>query len=505
MLTAQKLHIAYLALEFGLDERLPIYAGGLGVLAGDVVLQAQKDGICLTAVGLRYNLSTEQLTACGFALISQTVTIEVGSEEVLVRAWEKKFGSATLLLLDPEGERGSLYDPDNGVFFRQQIILGIGAVRLLGQLGILIDVYHLNEGHTAMAVLELRRLQSPARIVATKHTILSGAGRYLKKDELFSALSSYFEKYQLNGEEIFQSGTHEKHPEAFSTTKFLLKSASKASAVSKLHATCEQKTHPESNLVAVTNGVCKWRWQIPQLALTPLDTMSNEQLWTNHLRYKQLLLEQIREKTAIQFFSDRLTIVWARRLVDYKRPQLIFNDVTRLAKIMTQSNSPVQLIIAGKVNPNTEEGRAILAAIKDAVATPELRDRVVFWPSYDLAVARYLVSGADVWLNTPKLGFEACGTSGMKAGLNGVLQFSVADGWYPEVNWENVGWTLPEESIEKRVYEILENEIIPAYYNRDKLGLSQQWVERMRRTIAVVQKNYTTGRMLNDYFEKLYR
>ena len=201
---------------------------------------------------------------------------------------------------------------------------------------------------------------------------------------------------------------------------------------------------------------------------------------------------------------DFLTLVWARRITSYKRPLLIFSDLQRLSKLLNNPDRPVQIIIAGKIKEGDPEGLELENQITYFCQNPQLAKRIIFCPTYCLPIARKLVTGADVWLSTPEIGKEACSTSGMKSGLNGVLQLSTNDGWVTEVDWNHFGWIIPENNVSQNLYAILENEVIPLYYDRNKNRLPEKWVERMRQTRKLIQAKYTTARMLKEYQNKLY-
>ncbi|OGD01132.1 hypothetical protein A3E17_00775 [Candidatus Amesbacteria bacterium RIFCSPHIGHO2_12_FULL_48_14] len=498
--------VAYFCLEYAFDDNPDFYRGGLGVLSGDLLLQAEKDNFPLVALGLYYSHSSE------FNLVRDSdheivkIPVEVGDHVVAVQAWAKSFGQNQLLLLDSNLPENSpedrkicqlLYDPDKLTMLKQQLILCIGGVRLLRQLGIPVDVYHLNEGHTAMVLLELGRENQELyrRTVATKHTIFFGAGLHLTPGELSAGLSLFLKKYGMDFAAFFKLGEHSKHPGLFSTTNFLLRHVNRACGVSKSHVFFEKKAHSESRLIPITNGVFTPRWQIPDLPKNP---------WPVHLRQKKYLLDKVREKTGHELANDKLTIVWSRRLVKYKRPELLFNNLDQLSRIVNDSLRPVQFIIAGLTNYLNPDESDILNILDQAVNRPDLSGKVVFWPDYDITLAKIFTSGADVLLNTPMTGLEACGTSGMKAGLNGVLSFSVSDGWYAEVNLPDFGWVLPEEGINTEIYRLISEQIAPLYYQRDASGTPVEWVVRMEKTIRLVEDNFTSARMLKDYREKLY-
>lgn len=466
----------YLCLEYATEDNLPIYAGGLGVLAGDLILEAGREGLDFVALGLFYSCGfggekESDPRESGFILEPITVPVEAGSEEITARVWSKKYGTARLFLLDAGNLTKFLYGPDQETMLKQQLVLGIGGVRLLQKLGINPRVYHLNEGHTALTILELAKGQTEAisqvcsRVVATKHTIFTGAGLHLTRGQLRSALALYIKRYNLDFDNFFALGTHPSHPEIFSTTNFLLKNAWRQNGVSHLHVVMEKTVHPNSRLIPITNGINLSRWdQFPS-------------------RLK----------------NDILTIVWARRFASYKRPELLFSDISHLKKIATSSRYPVKFIVAGKTNPTDQAGRELEDKIETLVKGAGLEDKITLVADYSLPLAKKLVAGADVWLNTPVPGQEACGTSGMKAGLNGALMLSTNDGWMAEVNWDGLGWILPGENTAEALYKTIETEIAPMYY-----GSPSQWHERSIRTRSLILDYFNTKRVLEDYESKLY-
>ncbi|MEK7565836.1 MAG: alpha-glucan family phosphorylase [Patescibacteria group bacterium] len=454
--------IAYFCCEYAVEDSLPqLYAGGLGVLAGDLVLEGRED---MVFMGLGYG-PKEKLKEAGFLEMR-----DMGDLWVL----GKKYGGTTLFLLKDKGRVcEEIYGPDKETMIKQQMLLGMGGVRVLGELGIRPDVYHLNEGHTAFTIIGLiSQIGQIGKIVATKHTIFSGAGLRLTKEEFQKYLGAEYEKF-------FEMGTHPSHPNEFSTTNFLLKTAQKASAVSQLHAKYEKIAHPESRLIPITNGISVARWDQGE----------------NHQENKIRLIRKIGEMGG-DLDENILTVVWARRLVEYKRPLLIFDQFDQLDQLVNNEKYPVQIIIAGKVNPLDEAGSKIAEELKRFASMPQFKTRIIFWGSYDLEKTKLLTAGADVWLNTPMVGREACGTSGMKAGLNGALQVSTNDGWFAE---SGLDWVLDEGQTAESFYNLMEKEIVPMFYeNKDG------WAEKMRKTREVVAARFTTKRMLEEYREKLY-
>jgi glucan phosphorylase len=513
--------VAYFCLEYAIEDKLPIYVGGLGVLAGDYLLEAGKQDLPFWGIGLFYHHELTEPSGSGFRTLKDEsrkevlLEVEIREPGVLAKVWQKSYGTAQLFLLDTNIPQNSpedreitkiLYDPNPKNLLLQQLILGIGGVKLLDFLGIRPDVYHLNEGHTSFAILGLLAKQGlvlPPQnpIVATKHTIFSGAGSYIGREEFNQLLAYYCHRHKLDIEKLFGAGSCLLHPNHFSTTRFLLAYTRKSNCVSQSHCSSESQVHPDSRLINITNGINPDRWQAPGWQEMGKKKPTAEQIWNLHQNYKKEML-QLYGKNFDPYF---LTLVWARRITPYKRPLLIFSDLERLIRLVNNPDRPVQIIIYGKIKEDDTESLGVENQITFFCQNPQLEKRVIFCPDYSLAVAKKVVAGADVWLSTPEIGKEACSTSSMKSGLNGVLQLSTNDGWIREVNWDNIGWVIPENNVSQNLYAILENGIVPLYYERDRNNLPQKWAERMRQTTLLVQGKYTTARMLRDYQNKLYR
>lgn len=533
--------VAYICMEYALEENLPIYAGGLGVLAADIVKDASRQNFNFSAFGLFYfrgfhayhhgqeiDLNPQSV---GFAKsLDQNnkpllMSIPVENREIWVQTWIKKYGSAQVFLFDTNLELNSqsdrnitqyLYGPDNETMLIQQLVLAQSTQKLIRHLNFMPDVYHLNEGHTAMTILVLAlscHRSNPnltleqcldltkRQIIATKHTILTGGGLHIPKDQLTKIVGPLLAKESFTVDELFSLCAHETHPDSFSTTHFLMRFCARSSAVSLAHATAEKKVHPHSQLIPVTNGINLETWQSPPLR--NLAHSTSGEIWQIHQLNKNDMLNFLGKQNSHQLDPNVLTVVWARRFVSYKRPELLFSNIEALSQI-TKLLPAVQFIVAGQINPVDTDAVELAAEIKNQINKSLFSGRIVFLTTYSLALAKKLVAGADVWLNTPVPGFEASGTSGMKAGANGALQFSTNDGWISEVDWENVGWLLPEENISQQLYQTLEREIIPLYYHTNGSKFSQQWVQRMQKTIDIITQKFTTVRVLQDYYDKLY-
>jgi glycogen phosphorylase len=507
--------VAYFCAEYGFEPNTLMYAGGLGILAGDMLLQSADLDLSFIAVGLRYGTI---IPTDFYILKNVIIEIPIKNELVKAQVWHRAFSKNThALLLDtniPENTEAHkkitshIYDADFYTRVYQQIVLGVGGIRLLKHLKINPRVYHLNEGHTAFAAVGLmvERHEDLGKIVGSKHTILSEAGLLIQKKDVEEILGSYAKEHHIDVDDVFEKGKFELDNNLFSTTKMVMMSSLKKNAVSGLHAVYEKKRHPHSTLFAITNGVYRKRWQARELMMRS-PAMTDEELTKIKRKLRLDLFSYIETTTGKKFNPDICTLVWSRRFAAYKRPYLMFSDLKRLTDIITNAEHPLQIVISGKAHPADELGQSIVKKILDFSNSTESKGRVVYLPDYNVISAEKLTRGADIWLNTPELGKEACGTSGMKASLNGSIQVSVRDGWVDEVNWEGMGWSLPDANPEKTaeaLYDLLEHEILPCYYGLEHAHCVTNWAQKMRSTIELVEKSYTADRMIRDYEEKLY-
>ena len=525
--------IAYFSAEYSVADSLPIYAGGLGILAGDIVQQAGSEGREFNAYGMVYYQSftagdpdrremPERLEAEGFTIVSKNdevliILVSVEGRPVKVKAWRKAFGSASLTLFDthvtgntPEtcAITNHLYDGEPGMMLRQELVLALASVALMEEEGFVPDFYHLNEGHMAFvglaAALASRAAEPESglaaaftklkpRIVAMKHTILPVAGLNLEPDVLRGALGPNLLSPNDDMTAIMALGG--KPDGQFSGTRAILAMAVRSSGVSEIHVRTEAKAHVGSPLVTTTNGVYAPRWRGGGLP----EGLCGQELRTAHDANRHELIDHVREATGQSLACDRLTVVWARRMTAYKRPELLVSDLERLATLANNAARPVQFIVSGKANPADATGLGLMNQVIEAAKRPELSEHLAYLPNFNPASARLLVQGADVWLNTPIRGMEACGTSGMKASLNGALPFSTSDGWIDEVDTAPMGWILPEDATSTTLYDILEQQIAPAFYND-----ASSWTTRMERAIELIEARFTAKSMLKAYDAKLY-
>jgi starch phosphorylase len=578
--------IGYFSLEFGLSECLPIYSGGLGVLAGDHLKAVSDIGLPLVAVGLLYKqgFGRQGIDAQGrqFEIYSENIGSElpvrkvegvqveapIGNRNVKIAIWRVQVGRVPLFLLDTDLEANPpdlraitdrLYVPEPDRRLRQEIVLGIGGVRALTALGIDAGVYHLNEGHSFLCAIErIRELRSSrqmtleeARLVAragvvfTTHTPIAAGSDYFEPGLVWDLLSPYLNQVGIGFDRFMDLGRQRPGDprENFCTTYAALRLADQSFGVSRLHGAVSRRLWKAAwpNLAearvpigSVTNGVHMPTWLAPDIAgllrryvgpdwwdLDPADgrwravfEIPAAELWGIHLRMKRRLLELAgaRAEHPGELDPEALTIGFARRFAPYKRANLLLRDRDRLRALLRDPRRPVQLLFAGKAHPADHPGKDIIAGIVDFARS---EPRVVFLEDYDIALARRLVQGADVWLNNPRRFVEASGTSGMKAGANGALNVSVLDGWWDEAYRPELGWAIPSGATLDRpevddqaeadgLYRLLEREVVPTFYDRDASGIPQRWVDMMRASIHYTVTGFSARRMVIDYFENAY-
>lgn len=543
----QKKPVAYFCIEYALSDLLPTYAGGLGVLAGDYVKELHDRNIPAVAVGLMYHgvygvygvihgksvkdvISTQHHDPNVKLVMGEDkkpliITIPINDKDVLAKVWLWEKETIPVYLLDTDVEENTaedrgitykLYDSDKEIRIKQEMILGIGGFRLLEALKIEPSIYHMNEGHSALLDLEIIRHEMQKRkigfheakklathhVVFTNHTLVP-AGNEIFSNELFTLMmTKYATELEVPVTELSELGLI---PEAhsFSMSLFGLRFAGKINAVSELHAKEAKKTWSDYSFESVTNGIHIPTWDKvkPSTLAQAHGKQENNSfdIVSNHLERKKELLKFIKEKTGEVWHENELLIGWARRMVPYKRPLAIFGELEKFKQLAFDKNRPVKVVITGIAHQGDDEGREIIRKIHELIET-ELTHSVVFLPGYSTTVAKFLTTGCDIWLNTPVVGSEACGTSGMKACLNGVLPCTTKDGWVYEIDIPKVGWELQSDIISQSVIDALKDGIIPAYYNEDK----REWKEKMNNARLLVQNQYSATRMLKEYFEKLY-
>ena len=602
--------IAYFSAEYGLDQTIPIYSGGLGILSGDHLKSASDLGIPLVAVGLLYKNGYFHQKINGYGdqeteynnidlsnLPINPVKDENGDElkiyvkfekrKIYLKVWQINVGRIKLYLLDSDIDENKpedrevtlkLYGGDQEMRIKQEIVLGMGGTNLLTRaLGLNPTVYHMNEGHSAFLILELikniikeKKVSfEVAKDIASSKTVFTTHTPVPAGNDIFpiALVEKYFKEFWprlgLEREEFLKLGMKpctDLEP-GFNMGILALKVAGKKNGVSKLHGAVSRELFGdvwpeiaanESPITYVTNGIHTCSWLAPSLKelynkyLIPywqdniykdevwenINNIPNQELWGIHQQRKQKLLELVKESTTnrlrrsgysyeeINDITSKLnpnvlTIGFARRFATYKRATLIFRDLERITQILNNAERPVQLIFAGKAHPADKEGQDLIKRIHEISMMPQFKGKIFLLENYNIAMSRYLVSGVDVWLNNPRRPMEASGTSGQKASVNGVINFSVLDGWWAEgYNQEN-GWTIgtnaeftsyeeQDDADSQSMYRTLEEKIIPTYYDKDENGISEKWMKIMKNSITSTGGKYSTSRMLVDYTNNLY-
>jgi len=391
-------------------------------------------------------------------------------------------------------------------------LLSIGGVRLLETLGISPSIYHVNEGRPSFLIWELIvNLQhrydlnysqawelARKKIVYTNHTLVAAGNVNYPADLLRAFITPYAAKLGVHPDILLLPGKNDDSNRFFTTT-FALRASRKSSGVSKIHTQLSRQQWPEYDWVSITNGVHFGTWQSESVASR---SENPEALWAAHMQEKKQLAEFVTNRTGYSYDPERLVITWARRIAGYKRADAIFADIARLQAIIKNADRPVQLLIAGKAHQLDDDGKKRLQRIIKYMQR-ELSGSALFVPNYDIDVAKALTRGSDIWLNTPEIGREACGTSGMKALSNGVLNCTVADGWAAEVDWNGKGWVLDSNNISDHLYNTLEREIVPLYYEKEGKSFPSRWVEMMGNSIDYASE-FSAARMLNQYQTDLY-
>jgi len=571
--------VAYFSTEFGLDESLPVYSGGLGILAGDHLKAASELGVPLVGIGLFYrrgyfrqrldendrqveryprnDASRLPLTLVPMAPVVELADADGRLVPVRIGVWRARVGRVSLYLLDtkiegnPDWARDvtdTLYGGDRRNRLRQELVLGIGGVRVLRRLGLAPTVFHMNEGHSAFLQLErLRELveeggDDPAPAlelvrsssVFTTHTPVAAGNEVFDPELVRSNVGAVVERCRLSWPEFAELGKVEPDDAVFGLTPFALRTSAHANGVSELHGAVSREMWralwpdlpvDEVPIGSITNGVHGRTWISDELeellGYTAPDferalELDDDVIWSAHRAAKQRMLEFVaRTRGAGGLDPDVLTIGFARRFATYKRAWLLFSQPERLARLLTDPDRPLQILVAGKAHPADEAGKRVIQLVADFARGRAPAHRVAFLEDYEMMLARRLVQGVDVWLNTPRRPMEASGTSGMKAALNGVLNCSILDGWWAEAYTPAVGFAIGDHDIRateeeqdladaEALYALLEQEVLPAYYERDARNLPTRWIEMMRHSIAELGTRFSTNRMVAEYVEHLY-
>ena len=598
--------IAYFSAEYAIHNSLPIYAGGLGVLAGDICKESSDLGLPFVAVGFMYpqgyfqqhisedgwqqeiyrqlDFNEAPISPCAWPQgCGPLIPVQLADHNLYLQVWQVRVGRINLYLLDsnvdgnPPQDRqlsARLYTADQDERLRQLIVLGTGAVRTLRALKIDPSVWHANEDHTAFMILERLReerekgtpLDSAIEkirkcTIFTTHTPIA-AGQHIFSTQLIDRYAANFwESLGIDRDTFLRLGYYDGlGPEKFSLTAFALRLSSQANAVSRLHSMVARRmwrvlypdlSEPEVPISYVTNGVHLPSWQAPEIfrlyqnliGQEPLsiegkeefrnytEEIPDEKFWEAHQLLKTRLIRSIQDRAQRRLVENgvttqqvlamgalldpyALTVAFTRRFTQYKRPYLILSDFERLKKIVTNPLRPVQLIFGGKSHPADLASKNLLKSVYSIAMDRRFQGRIVFVEDYDMNLARDLVRGVDVWLNTPRRLQEACGTSGMKASLNGVINLSVRDGWWDEAYDGANGWAIngfkggsPDEEDKadaESLYTLLENDIVPLYYERDRMGVPHRWIHIAKEAIRTVNPDFTAYRMMNEYFHRMY-
>ena len=601
--------IAYFSAEYGIDETMPIYSGGLGILSGDHLKSASDLGIPLVAVGLLYkngyfnqkingygDQETEYKNIDLYDLPitpvkdskgeDLTIYVKFPKRRLYLKVWQVNVGRVTLYLLDSDIDKNNeedrdvtlkLYGGDQEMRIRQEIVLGMAGVNLLKTLELNPTVYHMNEGHSAFLTLEIikniiKEKQvsfevakdiASSKTVFTTHTPVPAGNDIFPLDLVKKYFKDFWPRLGLSEEEFLKLGMKpcNELDYGFNMGILALKIAGKKNGVSKLHGAVSRELFGEvwPNIAAsespigyVTNGIHTCSWLAPKLKelynkyLIPfwqdsmhkdeiwekINNIPNDKLWQVHKERKEKLLQLVAKSTTerlrrsgysyeeineivSKLNPDALTIGFARRFATYKRATLIFKDIERITQILNNNDRPVQLIFAGKAHPADKEGHDLIKYIHQVSMMPQFKGKIFLLENYNIAMSRYLISGVDVWLNNPRRPMEASGTSGQKASVNGVINFSVLDGWWAEGYDQTNGWTIgtnaeyesyeaQDQADSQSMYRTLEEKIIPIYYDRDRNGMSKKWIEIMKNSIITTGGKYSTARMLVDYTNQLY-
>ncbi len=600
--------IAYFSAEYGLDEIVSIYSGGLGILSGDHLKSASDLGLPFVAIGLLYkngyfhqriNSHGEQcseyhnIDLYNLPILpvkdqmddDVIIDIQLENRTLYLKLWQINVGRIKLYLMDSDIEQNDedfrgitlrLYGGDKEMRIRQEIVLGMAGVKALKVLDYKPKVYHMNEGHSSFLTLELiKNIMEEKQIsfemakeIATVQTVFTTHTPVPAGNDIFdiSLIDKYFngfwDKLGITREEFLKLGMPGNDLEpGFNMGILALKIAGKKNGVSKLHGEVSRElfsdvwpniAEDESPITHVTNGIHTCTWLAPNIKelyneyLPPywqdniqldstwekIDNIPNEKLWNAHIERKEKLIKMIKQNVTERYVKSgvgydeiaeivntlnpkALTIGFARRFATYKRATLIFKDIARLTQILNDENRPVQIVFAGKAHPADKEGQDLIKYIHEISLMPQFKGKIFILENYNIGISRYLISGVDVWLNNPRRPLEASGTSGEKASVNGVVNFSVLDGWWCEGYTGTNGWTIGTnaryESYEEQdkadsnsLYHTLENKIIPAYYNQDKDGISKEWMTYMKNSIKTTGGKYSTARMVSDYVNLLY-
>ena len=602
--------IAYFSAEYGIDEIIPIYSGGLGILSGDHLKSASDLGLPFVAVGLLYKNGyfNQKIDGYGTQKTEYTnidldnlpilpvkdengedliIDVDFPDRKLYLKIWKIVVGRISLYLMDSDIDKNiaedrvvtlRLYGGDQEMRIRQEIVLGIAGIKLLKRLGLKPAVCHMNEGHSAFLTLEVikdimeekqvsfevAKSMCSAKTVFTTHTPVPAGNDIFPMELMDKYFSNFWPKLGISREDFLRLGMKSSQglEQGFNMGMLALRIAGKKNGVSKLHGAVSRRLFAdvwqniapdESPIDYVTNGIHTCTWLAPSMKevfnkhLKPywqdniqddetweeIKNIPNQELWDTHTNRKKKLFALVKNNIATRLKSsgcsyeeineivsklnpNALTIGFARRFATYKRATLIFRDLERLTQLLNDPERPVQLIFAGKAHPADKEGQDLIRYIHEISMKPQFKGKIFLLENYNIAMSRYLISGVDVWLNNPRRPMEASGTSGQKASVNGVINFSVLDGWWAEGYNQKNGWTIGDnteyQSYEEQdiadsesLYNTLENKIIPLYYEgKQENGVSEAWMEMFKNSIISTGGRYSTSRMVIDYTNDYY-
>ena len=602
--------IAYFSAEYGIDEIIPIYSGGLGILSGDHLKSASDLGLPFVAVGLLYKNGyfNQKIDGYGTQKTEYTnidldnlpilpvkdengedliIDVDFPDRKLYLKIWKIVVGRISLYLMDSDIDKNiaedrvvtlRLYGGDQEMRIRQEIVLGMAGIKLLRRLGLKPSVYHMNEGHSAFLTLEVikdvmeekqvsfevAKSMCSAKTVFTTHTPVPAGNDIFPIELMDKYFSNFWPKLGISREDFLRLGMKNSQglEQGFNMGMLALRIAGKKNGVSKLHGAVSRRLFSdvwpniapdESPIEYVTNGIHTCSWLAPSMKklfnqyLKPywqdniqddetwndIKNIPNKELWDTHTDRKKKLFTLVKNNITTRLKSsgynyeeineivsklnpNALTIGFARRFATYKRATLIFRDLERLTQLLNNPERPVQLIFAGKAHPADKEGQDLIKYIHEVSMKPQFKGKIFLLENYNIAMSRYLISGVDVWLNNPRRPMEASGTSGQKASVNGVINFSVLDGWWAEGYNQKNGWTIGDnteyQSYEEQdiadsesLYNTLENKIIPLYYeNKKEDGVSDKWMEMFKNSIISTGGRYSTSRMVIDYTRDYY-
>lgn len=604
-----KQQVAYFSMEYGLHDTVQIFSGGLGMLAGDYLKEASDSNVNMVGVGLlyRYGYFKQHLSISGDQIDTYTpqkfthmplkpvrsangewmmITIALPGRNLHAKIWKLDVGRIPLYLLDADIDENNeadrfithqLYGGDWDNRFKQELLLGVGGIRMLNALGLSPSVYHCNEGHAAFIGIErLRLLVSQlnfsfdqaleivrATQLFTTHTPVPAGHDAFSEDVLRAYIPHYADRLNVSWNTFMNLGRYieDKSDEKFSMSVLATRLSQEMNGVSRIHGRVSREMFQgmfpgyyaeELYISHVTNGVHMPTWtsaewqklygrifgednilnQTDRAAWEKIREIPDEEIWNLREMHRKLLIEYLRKRVgedlrlrqenpkfimrSLDALNDKtLTIGFARRFATYKRANLLFANPDRLAQLVNNKLMPVQFVFAGKAHPADKAGQDLIKRVIEFSKMPQFLGKIIFVENYDMKLGAQLVQGVDVWLNTPTRPLEASGTSGEKAVMNGVLNFSVLDGWWAEGYKPEAGWALQEERTyenqhfqdeldAENIYNIFEEEIIPDFYNRNEKGIPERWVAAIKNTIAVISPEFTMKRMLDDYYNQFY-